>query len=207
EAEGESGEQDQEAEGQTGEEEQKPEAESGMKDASGEKSAGAEEEPESEAGSEEKQQDKGDSGMQAVQDDGNVPIDENDEGPGPLEEGDAGGEDETQDRQDSGSVLDLSGGLRDKPDELTGEDAAASQAVDQFDQMETGLGGEDREAAPGGLPDPEGIPGSGIPMIMLEQWLERIEGDPAYLLRNQFMIEERQAMEQYGRTLMENRPW
>jgi Ca-activated chloride channel family protein len=158
-------------------------------------------------GSEEKQEDKGESGMQADQNDGNVRIDENDEGLSPEEEGDTEGGDETREPQDTGSALDLTGGKAGKPDELTEEDAAASQAVDQFDQMESGLGEEDLEAPPEGLPDTEGMPGSGIPMTMLEQWLERIEGDPAYLLRNQFMIEERQAMEQYGRGLMETRPW
>jgi Ca-activated chloride channel family protein len=43
-------------------------------------------------------------------------------------------------------------------------------------------------------------------MIMMEQWLEQIEGDPAILLRNQFLIEEQQ-LEQRGGTLMEDRPW
>ncbi len=156
---------------------------------------GVQQETESEAGSEEKQEDKGETGMRAEQKDDNVPIDQNDDGAEPREEGDAG------------SSLDLSGGTADKPDALTEEDAAASQAVDQFDQMETGLGEDDLEASSEGLPDTDGIPGSGIPMIMLEQWLERIEGDPAYLLRNQFMIEEQQAMERYGRRLVETRPW
>ena len=44
-------------------------------------------------------------------------------------------------------------------------------------------------------------------MIMMEQWLERIEGDPAYLMRNQFMIEEQLEMQRRGRKLMETRPW
>ncbi len=44
-------------------------------------------------------------------------------------------------------------------------------------------------------------------MIMMEQWLDRIEGDPAFLLRNQFLIEEQRQLEQRGGALMENRPW
>jgi Ca-activated chloride channel family protein len=44
-------------------------------------------------------------------------------------------------------------------------------------------------------------------MIMMDQWLEQIEGDPSYLLRNQFMIEERQELDRRGRTVMETRPW
>jgi len=37
--------------------------------------------------------------------------------------------------------------------------------------------------------------------------VERIEGDPAYLMRNQFMIEEQLEMQRNGRRLMESRPW
>ncbi len=44
-------------------------------------------------------------------------------------------------------------------------------------------------------------------MIMMDQWLERIEGDPTYLLRNQFMLEERQEMQRNRRQLIETRPW
>ena len=53
----------------------------------------------------------------------------------------------------------------------------------------------------------DGVPGTGVSMIMMEQWLERIEGDPAYLMRNQFMIEEQLEMQRNGRRLMESRPW
>jgi hypothetical protein len=42
---------------------------------------------------------------------------------------------------------------------------------------------------------------------MMEQWLEQIEGNPAHLLRNQFIIEEQQELERRGRILMETRPW
>ena len=73
--------------------------------------------------------------------------------------------------------------------------------------MDAGLGEADTEAPPTGLPDEDAIPGTGVSMIMMEQWLEQIEGDPAFLLRNQFLIEERQQLEQRGGALMESRPW
>jgi Ca-activated chloride channel family protein len=65
----------------------------------------------------------------------------------------------------------------------------------------------DPESPRPGLPDEDAIPGTGISLLMMEQWLEQIEGDPAYLLRNQFMIEERLELEKRGRMLMETRPW
>ena len=93
------------------------------------------------------------------------------------------------------------------PEEISPEEAAASQAVDQFDQMGSGQEATDQDALPGSVPDMEGIPGSGISMPMMEQWLEQIEGDSTYLLRNQFLIEERRELERHGRKLLEPRPW
>jgi Ca-activated chloride channel family protein len=78
--------------------------------------------------------------------------------------------------------------------------------VEKFDQLGTGPGQDDL-GKPAGLPDKDGKPGSGISMIMMDQWLEQIEGDPSYLLRNQFMIEERQELDRRGRMVMETRPW
>ena len=92
------------------------------------------------------------------------------------------------------------------PDDLSEEDTAASEAVDEFDQLGSALG-EDQELPPGEIPAEDGVAGSGVSMIMMEQWLERIEGDPAYLMRNQFMIEEQLEMQRRGRRLMETRPW
>jgi Ca-activated chloride channel homolog len=90
--------------------------------------------------------------------------------------------------------------------EITEKDTKASQAVDQFDQLGTAPGEGDSET-PAGLPDESGKPGSGISMIMMDQWLEQIEGDPSYLLKNQFMIEERLELDRRGRMVMETRPW
>jgi Ca-activated chloride channel family protein len=93
------------------------------------------------------------------------------------------------------------------PDDISEEAAAASQAVDRFDQLGTDLRDQQEEASPGDIADEDGGAGAGISITMMEQWLDRIEGDPAYLLRNQFAIEERQAMERRPRELMETRPW
>ena len=42
---------------------------------------------------------------------------------------------------------------------------------------------------------------------IVEQWLERIESDPARLLRSQFVIEERREWEKQGGMFVEPRPW
>ena len=73
--------------------------------------------------------------------------------------------------------------------------------------MGSGQDAADQDALPGSMPDMEGIPGTGVSMPMMEQWLEQIEGDPTYLLRNQFLIEERRELERHGRKLLEPRPW
>jgi Ca-activated chloride channel family protein len=44
-------------------------------------------------------------------------------------------------------------------------------------------------------------------MTVMEQWLEQIEGDPSYLMLNQFRIEEQRELQRSGRQLMETRPW
>ena len=79
--------------------------------------------------------------------------------------------------------------------------------MDQVDQMgnmpdpaeadEQEMGG----AALGG--EPVMGPGIGI----MEQWLDQVEGDPSFLLRNQFMLEEAQYMRSKGGSVRETRPW
>jgi Ca-activated chloride channel family protein len=44
-------------------------------------------------------------------------------------------------------------------------------------------------------------------MGILDLWMEQVEGDPSYLLRNQFMLEEAQYMRSRGGPLHETRPW
>ncbi|HAJ93066.1 MAG TPA: hypothetical protein DCO71_10715, partial [Gammaproteobacteria bacterium] len=166
-----------------------------------------EQKSEESSGEQDQEQDAGDSGEQGEEKDGNLPIDNTDQGSGPEETGDAGGGEQDQDQQDAGSLADQSAGPAGTPEEISEEEAAASQAVEQFDQMGTGPGEEAPDAPEIGLPDEDAIPGTGISMIMMEQWLEQIEGDSVYLLRNQFMIEERRELERRGRELMEIRPW
>ena len=45
------------------------------------------------------------------------------------------------------------------------------------------------------------------PMMVMDFWLERIEGDQASLLKNQFWLEERRTMQGGGGALFEPRPW
>ena len=174
-----------------------------------EDAAGGEDDSKKQSGEGEDEQEKGDLGEQGDENDGNLPIDNTDKGAAPEEEtGDAGGGEEERDQQEAGSSSEQPTGPGGTPEEISEEAAAASQAVDQFDQMGRGPGEEeDPDAKPTGLPDEDAIPGTGISVIMMDQWLEQIEGDPAYLLRNQFMLEERQELDKRGRELMETRPW
>jgi Ca-activated chloride channel family protein len=170
--------------------------------------AGDEEASEDQAGTQEQQADEDKSGAQKAEKDDNLPIDNTDKKPQTPEQEEGAGGDQARDEQEAGSAPDQqqSGGSG-APDEITEEEAEASEAVDQFDQLGEAPGLIDPEAAPGELPDPQGGKGNGVSLIMMEQWLERIEGDPAYLLRNQFMIEERLELERNGRRLIESRPW
>jgi Ca-activated chloride channel family protein len=79
--------------------------------------------------------------------------------------------------------------------------------VEDFDQ----LGQEPDEQAdqenPEGLADAKGKPGAASGIPLMEQWLDQVEGDPADLLRNQFMLEESRAMRNSRGMLVETRPW
>jgi len=85
-----------------------------------------------------------------------------------------------------------------------GQDAAA---IDWFDQLgsqpdpaaEEGPEGAGKEAAD----DAQGRGPGGA----LEQLLEQVEGNPAALLRNQFILEEQRLMGAQGGRLYEPRPW
>jgi Ca-activated chloride channel family protein len=92
------------------------------------------------------------------------------------------------------------------PDSLPEEGSA--EAVEDFDQlgaspMSDMEPGEQMSAASalGGLP--MAGPGMGI----IEQRLQQVEGDPSLLIRNQFMLEEMQQMQNAGGPLRESRPW
>ena len=73
--------------------------------------------------------------------------------------------------------------------------------------MGTGEEATDEDADPGNLADIEGDPGGGVSLPMMEQWLEQTEGDPTYLLRNQFLIEEQLELRRRGPRMVEPRPW
>ena len=90
--------------------------------------------------------------------------------------------------------------------------AAGGQGGDLAPLVEGAL--KARRTAPPSVPladaaDPValGDQGNGVSVRMMEQWLERIEGDPSYLLRNQFMIREQQEMQNYRQRFVETRPW
>ena len=138
----------------------------------------------------------------------NLDIEITDKGSDPEDADDGGDGTEDRDQQKTGGALsDQSASPGGMPDEISEDETAASQAVDRFDQMEAGLGEIKEGAEPIGMPEEDAIPGTGVSMIMMDQWLEQIEGDPVYLLLNQFRIEEQQELQRNGRQLMETRPW
>lgn len=79
-------------------------------------------------------------------------------------------------------------------------------AVEQFDQL-----GEQQnpDAVDSGQTQHESGEGSSGYMLLVEQQLEGIEGDPAQLLHNRFKLEERRRLEplNQGGAIYEPRPW
>ena len=85
------------------------------------------------------------------------------------------------------------------------DDAGLVDAVEEFDQL-------------GEQPDPDSEDSSQTPdaagrgsayMILVEQQLDGIEGDPAQLLHNRFKLEERRRLQSrnLGGMIYEPRPW
>jgi Ca-activated chloride channel family protein len=76
-------------------------------------------------------------------------------------------------------------------------------AIEQFDQLGGQAGSQDNADAEGG-----GTPGArgDSTAVLMEQLLDQVEGNPAYLMRNQFMLEEQRMSDKGGR-LYEPRPW
>ena len=75
-------------------------------------------------------------------------------------------------------------------------------AIEHFDQLGSQDGPQDDDS-PGG----EGAGAGGDSnAILMEQLLDQVEGDPVYLMRNQFMLQE-QRMNRDGGQLYEPRPW
>ena len=85
------------------------------------------------------------------------------------------------------------------------EGAGMVEAVEQFDQ----LGEEPDPDAEDASQTPEaGGEGSSAYMILVEQQLDGIEGDPAQLLHNRFKLEEHRRMQtRMGGMVYEPRPW
>lgn len=52
-----------------------------------------------------------------------------------------------------------------------------------------------------------GVSAMGPGMAILEQWLNQVEGDPAYLLHNAFRFEEERYRRSKGGIVQESRPW
>ena len=90
-------------------------------------------------------------------------------------------------------------------------DSQASRAVDRFDQLgrrSEGVEDATTPPAPGFGPGGQGGSIGMMPTEMLvEQWLDRIEADPARLLRNQFRVEEQREWQSSQGSLLESQPW
>lgn len=82
-----------------------------------------------------------------------------------------------------------------------------TEAVERFDQLGQEPDAQAEQKNPQGLADPKGDPGPAVGMPLMEQWLEQIEGDPGYLMKNQFMLEEHRAAQGMRGMMVEPRPW
>ncbi|HFD79305.1 MAG TPA: hypothetical protein ENK05_02775 [Gammaproteobacteria bacterium] len=77
-------------------------------------------------------------------------------------------------------------------------------AIDNLEQ----LGGQMDTSGEKGAPGGEGAGNGERPaVILMDKLLEQVEGNPAYLMKNQFMLEEQRLVNQQGRRLYEPRPW
>ena len=89
------------------------------------------------------------------------------------------------------------------------EDASREQgAVENFDQLGAqGSEESQREGQEESLTNLETRRSGQGAMGLMEQWLEQAEGNPAYLLRNQFLLDEQRAVMSRTAPLREPRPW
>ena len=79
-------------------------------------------------------------------------------------------------------------------------------AIEMFDQMGSFPDQAEAEKNQDGMATGEGD-GSAAPVVMMEQLLEQVEGNPVSLMRNQFMLEEQRLRNSQGGALYEPRPW
>jgi TatD family hydrolase len=85
-----------------------------------------------------------------------------------------------------------------------GQDAAAIP-LNELDQA--GKASDDSKSGEEGLAALSGSPAIGAGMAILEQMLEQVEGDPSYLMRNAFLLEEAKYKRSQGGMAWEVRPW
>ncbi|MCB1831629.1 MAG: hypothetical protein KDI35_16440, partial [Gammaproteobacteria bacterium] len=92
------------------------------------------------------------------------------------------------------------------PEEIPDTPAAGMEAVEQFEQL-----GESQDKQSDGQSEMTGDEGEGTAAnaasLLMEQWLHQIEGNPAYLLRQQFGQEEQRLIRQQRGPVSEPRPW
>jgi hypothetical protein len=92
------------------------------------------------------------------------------------------------------------------PEQAEPQQGEGEEAVDQFDQQGEQTDPEADKPLGDTSPTGEGT-GDSQSVALMEQWLQQIEGSPAYLLRNQFRREEQRSLISTGRPLHEPRPW
>ncbi len=120
---------------------------------------------------------------------------------GPKKKEDAeGSSPEQQSKKQSG------GGQLPPPPEMRVPPSEGVSAVDKFDQLGQTPDTDSQQGKGESLEQGKGASDASTILIM-EQWLDQIEGDPALLLHNEFMLEEHRALQQRSLPLREPRPW
>ena len=132
-------------------------------------------------------------------------------GPKEYDDGKQGADEKNKQEQRSGpeGYMQRHGGPgKDKLDDMELQDSAGlMEAVEEFDQL--GEQQRDDEARDNThIREPGGTQGNSY-MMLVEQQLDAIEGDPAQLLHNRFKLEEqrRQQPQRSGARIYEPRPW
>jgi len=102
------------------------------------------------------------------------------------------------------------GNMEPPEQQMPPEGQESTEAVDKFDQLGNQADPQQEqygEAVRNADPDRQQVISN--VNVLMEQWLESIEGDPAFLLRNRFMLEERRRARpsRSGGPLYESRPW
>ena len=105
-----------------------------------------------------------------------------------------------------GRMQNFSGKAGEQQDKMDLQAGEVTKAVENFDQ----LGEQQDESAQNstGMPQSNGTRGKTY-MMLVEQQLNAIEGDPVQLLHNRFQLEEQQRLQEHspGVRIYEPRPW